>query len=120
MKTLILYWADNCIYCKNYLPEWEKLKDILKDHNIETLDYEKSRDWSIVSKELIITYPTIKYINEKGEKEVLKKRSIDFILNHLNIKIQKDDSDNYFNFKYLKYKNKYLKLKNKNYNIINN
>tara|TARA_B110000208_G_scaffold192023_1_gene261873 strand:+ start:7925 stop:8269 length:345 start_codon:yes stop_codon:yes gene_type:complete len=107
-KQLILYWADYCPYCHEYLPEWKNLKKKLEKLNIQTKDYEKKRDWDIVSKENIETFPTLKYVDENGKKIKLKKRDTEYILDFIKKK-QKGGGNNYF-YKYLKYKNKYLNL----------
>lgn len=121
-KKLIYYWADYCPYCHEYWPEWNKLKIKLKECNIETIEYEKQTDWNIVKNENIETFPTLKYVDENGNKTKLKKRDTDYVLKFINkrtnikklknkkTKKQKGGGNDYF-YKYLKYKNKYLNLK---------
>ena len=134
---ITLYQADWCKYCKLFKPIWDELKDaFIFIGKVNYAEY-NSDNTTIMEKEEITTFPTIKITTNgeteiyKGEREfnvlftyVMKKagytmNEINDLLEEIeknkmnNIKNQQGGKkkDNHFYEKYLKYKAKYLKLK---------
>ena len=109
-KTLVLFHANWCPYCVNYMKEWNEIKELLESNNIKTLEYEESTNQNIIKKYEISKFPTLIYFDENNNKNKLKNRNIDYIKEYFNINKLNNDNDKYK--KYLKYKSKYLNLKN--------
>ena len=73
---ITLYFADWCGACKMYIPEWNRLKNIIqKDYpNISTVEIncEKNKDVCFAKK--ILGYPTIS-IKKNNENEYFYEKS---------------------------------------------
>jgi thiol-disulfide isomerase/thioredoxin len=138
---VILYHANWCGHCKDFIPEWTKLKEAFKPMGIKYKEYEADKNKIEVDRANIAGFPTIVIVADGVKQEYNKHRDFDTILKFIeHIKKQKgvnkeengddDDSDDSkentnnnmrqrggktnFYEKYLKYKTKYLRLKRKN------
>ena len=115
-RSVTLYHADWCGYCKMFMPEWSKLQEKSQLQNISTHEFELTKDKSIMEKEGITGFPTI-VINNNGNKyKYSGERTADAILNELN-RQSGGGTENLQNryrvllHKYKKYKAKYTSLK---------
>jgi len=118
MVNITLYYANWCGHCINFKPEWNKLKDTIGGNsmysNIETKEFEQTKDNDIMEKEGIKGYPTIRingkdYNGERSVSAILEKAIEESQgVNQKGGSIPDDDI--YYKQKYLKYKTKYLKL----------
>lgn len=105
MSKITLYYSDNCIHCKTFMPTWDELKKKIQQKKLKIIT-EQYEDQEIDHDEInIIGYPTI-LIEHNGEIYNYEgNRSVDAILQKFN---NKD-----YEALYHKYKKKYLNLKNK-------
>ena len=101
MNTKIsLYYANWCGHCKNFMPQWNALKEFLKNKNVTYEEFEDTKDTDIISSKNIQGFPTIKITKNNQEYDYYGERTIDAIINELNI--QKGGSN------YKKYVIKYI------------
>jgi glutaredoxin-related protein len=89
MTKISLFYSNHCIHCVNFKPEWDKMKSMFKQHNIdyEEFNIETSRD--IFEKENIMAYPTIKiekndkkyeYTGDRRKESIFKEIGIDQLI----------------------------------------
>ena len=80
---IILFKADWCGHCQNFLPKWEKLQNKYKNkYNFETYDSDKNQD--IANKYKIQGYPTLYIEKNNKSKEYNGKREETEIINAVN------------------------------------
>lgn len=128
MKLNYFYW-DQCRYCHQFNPIWNKLKLYLRD-DIHVREYERNQAGfeNVASKNNVQFFPTLTLQTNNSIHEVklddYKNRynssSPDYndkvakdIYNDIVHKQQTGGSRVNYQEKYLKYKEKYLQLKNK-------
>jgi thiol-disulfide isomerase/thioredoxin len=128
--TVKFYYADWCGHCQQFKGEWAKLKEILKDNDMEWEEYESSKFPQKMEEEKIQGYPTIIIQKKDGTKiEYSGPRTaeaiMEFIKNDnnksggeykqcggsINGFSYRNNKDQKFQIKYFKYKAKYMKTK---------
>lgn len=72
---VILYYANWCAHCEEFLPEWEKLKSMIIDKNVEFLEFEESQHLQKMQDENIKGYPTIMIIIDGEKREYNGERT---------------------------------------------
>lgn len=123
---VILYHAKWCGHCKDFMSDWNKLKEAFVPIGIQYEEYEADENRDIVDKANIQGFPTIVIVTNGVQEEYHKGRDFDSILKfveskketHSSEKEQEQEQEQIggiknkkFYEKYLKYKAKYLKLK---------
>lgn len=135
--TIEFFHASWCHHCKEFMPEWNKLKNMLPP-NVEAKSYEDSENAQKMQDENIQGFPTIKITINGDKKEYNGERSAEAILEYIKTGESSDgkykqcggarklgfsprknvnlgqidyDDDKYYKIKYLKYKAKYMKLR---------
>ncbi len=63
-KIVVLYTRDGCVWCKNFVPIWEDLKNSLIPQGIQFQEY----DGAVVISPDVKSYPTIFLIDVDGKK----------------------------------------------------
>jgi len=106
-NKITLFHASWCGHCKNFLPEWEKLQELSKSLQIETVDYEVTNNKEIMQKAGIKGYPTIRITNNNNEYDYHGERTATDILKEFT----DQSAGGNLEYKYKKYKSKYLELK---------
>lgn len=120
MTTIELYHANWCGHCKNFMPEWKKLKSMAKDVTLK--EYEESANPEEMKKNGITGYPTIKITSGGKTHDYHGARTAQDILDSIRNGGEFVDDDNQFaqcgggndemyKKKYHKYKTKYMQLK---------
>jgi thiol-disulfide isomerase/thioredoxin len=130
MKRIILYHANWCGYCKRFIPEWDKLKEIIEAEKLDIkLDkYEEQeieKNPKLLGDNKIQGWPTIvievdnksSYYDGQRTAEAL----LDFMKSIESVDCNKPTKEHVehneqtggdpYHRKYLKYKAKYLALK---------
>ena len=65
--TVTLYWMENCPHCVQFKDEWSKYKIMAAEKGeVNTRDYEATRDKSVVQAAGVTGFPTIRYSDGKG------------------------------------------------------
>lgn len=130
-KKVMLFYADWCGHCKNFMPVWEQLKSDFEQKGIDYEEHE-SQETDIMEKFGITGFPTIKIMQDNIVSEYNGIRDRDAILNYVGAnqlggskpgcgtrylqKInmtpsQQGGGGDLFKCKYNKYKNKHYKAK---------
>ena len=118
---VILYRADWCGHCNDFLPTWNKLKTAFDMMDIKYEEYEEHANPKAIEDANIRGFPTIVIVSNGKTEEYHKERDYDAIMKFINYKKnealreQTGGSNNFYE-KYLKYKRKYLNLKKKKQN----
>jgi thiol-disulfide isomerase/thioredoxin len=136
IDKVVLYHAKWCGHCIRFQDSWKKLKEDLKELNIETDEYEETQYQDRMKKENILGYPTIRFYKSSGEhkdyegarenKLIIKEATEYFNLSNKkqiggkkkayiieHNKYNEDEDEDTYQAKYVKYKKKYIELKNK-------
>ena len=82
-----MYYANWCGHCVAYKPEWDAIKKLLQKNGINTAEYEHSENKELMKREGINGFPTLKYVNQKGDTEIITDRSTEGIMNKFNLNI---------------------------------
>ena len=75
-KTLVLYWASYCQYCKPLLPIFQELKEEKHSFNVETREKEEisPSEWEVIrANGLLKSFPTI-VVEKKTKKGIMRKK----------------------------------------------
>lgn len=126
-KKIILYHANWCPHCINFLPTWKKLKSELKQigSGIQCEDYEQTANEQLCDERGIKGYPTIHLEKEGGKIEEYEgSRELKDIIDYLTgssgssgtlkqcgggkRKVPEYRGPYYYKRKALKYKAKYM------------
>jgi len=123
-KEITLYYADWCGHCQKFKPQWEILKKSLDKYGVSYNEYEDSKDSSMISKNNIQGFPTIRIKQNGKEYEYIGPRQATEILHELNvlpnINNKKDVKkfveqsggvDDFYKYKLEKYRTKYNELR---------
>lgn len=121
-KSITLFYAEWCMWCNKFKPEWNKLKQEIKDKNLD-IDIYEYNDEDIEKQNIDRTinnvkttgFPVIKIIINNKEYKYEQERTAKDILEFMN-KQQTGGSDIYYK-KYMKYKAKYIALQKKLNNL---
>ncbi|ARF11011.1 thioredoxin [Hokovirus HKV1] len=91
MNKIILYYANWCGHCEEFLPEWKKLISYIENKKlpIECEHYEESNIPKNISDE-IEGFPTIIIIKEGKKSSYTKERTKEAILKEFGINIEQD------------------------------
>jgi protein disulfide-isomerase A1 len=117
MSKVTLYHANWCGHCVQFQPEWRKIKNELDKKGIMHEEYEETSNKSIMEKNQINGYPTIRITKNGKTSDYKGQRNMASIV--AAVTGQKETRPHvgggmvYYK-KYLKYKKKYLNLKKKN------
>ena len=110
---LVLYYAEWCGYCNKFMPIWDELVKH-KHEKMQNIVSQKYKDTDNETRDANIkSYPTIMlYIGDNSYK-YSGERTIDKLLESIEIKRKNEQNIDYYKKKYLKYKHKYLTARNK-------
>ena len=86
---LMKFHVNWCGHCRDFAPEWEKLKKVMKDDNIEFVDIdgddEKNKD--LIKQYGIEGYPTIKLVVDDNMVDYHGERSVNELVNFIKFHI---------------------------------
>ena len=108
---LILYYADWCGYCTQFMPVWNELTTHEKMGNVDLAKY--NHDSKETQSAGIKGYPTLMLYVGNNSFKYVGDRTIDNIIKFVEEKTKgesKDDTTDYYK-KYMKYKYKYMNYK---------
>lgn len=80
---VVLYYSNNCSYCKQFKPTWEALKTTLSTSGIEFKEYEASQNNQIMKTKNIKGYPTLRIETNEGEYEYSGSRTPETIMENI-------------------------------------
>lgn len=79
---VVLYYANWCPHCHNFMPEWNKLIKMLNNNGIKTEQYDYVKNPSPADKEKIGGFPTIKLFY-KGKSTELNRGTANEMFNNI-------------------------------------
>ena len=84
-NSVMLFYAEWCGHCKNYIPEYTKLPYKINKINFTAVDGDLKSNRNILQKYNIEGFPTMLYFNNKGQyKEYNGNKSIVDIKSFIN------------------------------------
>jgi thiol-disulfide isomerase/thioredoxin len=81
--TIILFYADWCGYCTDFMPVWNTFKTKINKNKYNIFEIE-STDPFIKKINFLQGYPTIYYINNSKVIEYNDGRDLDSLINFIN------------------------------------
>lgn len=79
---VVLYYSDNCKYCKQFEPTWEALKSTFESNNISYEQHE-AKEKELMQSKSISGFPTIRIETRDGEYEYAGPRNPEEIISHV-------------------------------------
>lgn len=79
---VVLYYANWCPHCHNFMPEWNKLIKMLNNNGIKTEQYDYVKNPSPADKEKVGGFPTIKLFY-KGKSTELNRGTANEMFNNI-------------------------------------
>ncbi len=98
-SKVVLYYADWCPHCHNFMPEWNKLSKMLNNKGIKTEQYDYAKNPSPADKENVGGFPTVKLFSADGRSTELDRGTANEMFNKIKTMT---------NYKYSNYSN-YIK-----------
>ena len=86
---LTYYYWSQCAHCKQFEPEWEKIKEHAKNTDWIVSEYEVSKDYETIRERGINAFPTITLNDDEIEFKNGDDRNADFIINYIQEKNKK-------------------------------
>lgn len=87
--SVILWYVDWCKFCREFLPQWEKLSELMPSINSYRIDCTKNKDLCNIMKHfgVVKSFPTITfYKNGKFVKKFLGERKDSILIEeYMNI-----------------------------------
>jgi thiol-disulfide isomerase/thioredoxin len=81
--SIILFYANWCGFCKEFMPEWNKFKTKINNKEYNIIEIESQNPF-INKIKFFKGYPTIYYINKSKVIEYNEDRNEDALINFIN------------------------------------
>lgn len=65
--VLVLFHADWCGHCKNFMPIWNKAKTSLQSSDVVLKDFEAETNKEVMKENEVSSFPTLKFFKKNGE-----------------------------------------------------
>ena len=65
--VLVLFHADWCGHCKNFMPTWNKAKTSLQSSDVVLKDFEAETNKEVMKENEVSSFPTLKFFKKNGE-----------------------------------------------------
>ena len=69
-SKVVLYYANWCHHCHNFMPEWNKLTKMLNNNGIRTEQYDYAENPGPADRENVGGFPTVKLFSNGRSKEL--------------------------------------------------
>ena len=81
---VVLYYAEWCPHCHNFMPEWNKLTKMLNNNGIKTEQYDYAKNPAPADKENVGGFPTIKLFSADGRSTELNRGTANEMFSNIN------------------------------------
>lgn len=86
LPTIILFFGNWCIHCRNFMPIWDKFAEL---YSLDNLNIIKTDNTDVCKTFGITRFPTIRFYTQKGiSLDFEEERTVNNLINFVNVNIK--------------------------------